>query len=68
VKVDVKGLEGLVTTVGHNQCHIVSACFHHVSDKGMAQAVTREAVGPPIVQTCHFPGFATGPRYGVVEV
>lgn len=67
MQVDVKRLERLVTAIRHDECDVVPTCFHHVSDKGVAKAVTGKAVGPPIIQSCDFPGFATGPRNGVVE-
>lgn len=56
-----------MTTIGHDQCHVVSACFHHVSDKGVAEAVTGEAVGSAIVEICQSRGFPARPRYGIVK-
>src|ERR1051325_6669023 len=50
VQIDLERLERLVTTVGHDQRHVVSAGFHHVSDKGVAETVASKAVGSAIVQ------------------
>jgi hypothetical protein len=56
-----------VTAVGHDQRHVISACFHHVSDKGVAETVTGEAVGSAVVEVCQSRCFAACPRYGIVK-
>ena len=57
-----------MTTVGHDQRHVVSACFHHVRDKGVAEAVTSEAVGSAVVEICQSRGFPACPCDGIVKV
>jgi hypothetical protein len=39
------------------KCHVVSACFHHVSDEGVTEAVAGgEAVGSAVVEICQLRG------------
>jgi hypothetical protein len=53
VQIDLERLKRFVTAVEHDQYHVVSACFHHVCVKGVAEAVIVEAVGPAVVEvTC----------------
>ncbi len=49
VEVDLEGLERSVSAPGHDKFNVSVGGFHHVCDKGVAQAVAREAVGSAVV-------------------
>ncbi len=49
VEVYLKGLERSVSAPGHDKFNVSVGGFHHVCDKGVAQAVAGEAVGAAVV-------------------